>query len=245
MLIDSHCHIDLYPSPEQAIRDAEAEGVCVVAVTNLPSHYLLARDKLLTSPHVRPALGIHPLHAAAGLRELALFRRLASQADLIGEIGLDFSPEGAAKKAIQERVFNEVLAAISDRPRFITVHSRGAVKAVVNALDVHRVRGAVFHWFTGSQADMRAILDAGHVFSINPAMLKSQAGTRLLDYAPPEAILAETDGPFARFDGRPVAPADTAIVYRAIAHRLNKTIDEACRIVTENCRRHGLSFSVA
>jgi len=131
MLIDTHCHIDQFPSPEDVIRQCETGGLRVVAVTNLPSHFAIAADRLRKHPLVSPALGIHPLSASKGIRELAAFKRMAPYADFIGEIGLDFSRHGEASKSIQERVFEEVLGAITDRPRFITLHSRGAEGAVL------------------------------------------------------------------------------------------------------------------
>ena len=124
MLIDTHCHIDQFPSPQDVIRECETSGLRVVAVTNLPSHFAVAADRLRKHPLVSPALGIHPLSASEGIRELAAFKRMAPHTNFIGEIGLDFSRHGGASKTIQERVFEEVLRAIQDRPRFITLHSR-------------------------------------------------------------------------------------------------------------------------
>ena len=242
MLIDSHCHIDLFPNPEKIVDDAGAAGVGVVAVTNLPSNFVIALDRLKTCRHVRPALGMHPLCAADGVRELALFRRLAVQADLIGEIGLDFSPQGIAKKAIQERVFDEVLSAVSDRPRFITLHSRGAEKEVLAALKRLQISRAVFHWFTGSRKDLVAVLSAGYAVSVNPAMLHTASGKRVLEAAPAESILVETDGPFAKQGARSVWPGDTAAVYRASALRWNISVPEAVSRVEANSRRYGLEF---
>lgn len=242
MLIDSHCHIDQYPTPEQVVREVHAAKVRVVAVTNLPSHYLTARERLRSSSHVRPALGMHPLYASSGIRELALFRSLAPQAELIGEIGLDFSPDGREKKAMQERLFDEVLAVISDRPRFITLHSRGAVNAVLSALQRHRVQSAVFHWFTGTQRELRAVLDGGYAISINPAMVESVAGRRVIDYTPAEAILAETDGPFTKCGERSTVPSDVLMVYQTLAEKLKKPLQEVEWIIAENCRRCGLNL---
>jgi Mg-dependent DNase len=242
MLIDSHCHIDRYSTPEKVVRDAGAAKICVVAVTNLPSHFVIARDRLRSSAYVKPALGMHPLHAASGIRELALFRRLATQADLIGEIGLDFSPEGLAQKAIQERLFDEVLSAISDRPRFITLHSRGAANAVVRALQRHGIRRAVFHWFTGSREELQAAVEAGHGVSINPAMLRTASGMRILEAAPPEAILVESDGPFVQYESRAIRPSDVAVVYCALSERWKVSVPEAIDIVKVNSSRYGLKF---
>ena len=178
MLIDTHCHIDQFPSPEDVIRQCETGGLRVVAVTNLPSHFAIAADRLRKHPLVSPALGIHPLSASKGIRELAAFKRMAPYADFIGEIGLDFSRHGEASKSIQERVFEEVLGAITDRPRFITLHSRGAEGAVLEGLRRHGTKAAVFHWFSGPAKVLDEVLADGHLVSINPVMLSSASGQR-------------------------------------------------------------------
>ncbi len=77
MLIDTHCHIDQFASPEDVVRECQTGGLRVVAVTNLPSHFALAADRLRKYPLVSPALGIHPLSASEGIRELVAFKRMA------------------------------------------------------------------------------------------------------------------------------------------------------------------------
>lgn len=244
MLIDTHCHIDQFPSPEEVVRECEANSLRVIAVTNLPSHFVIAGDRLRGHKLVTAALGMHPLSAREGLRELSSFKRLASSADYIGEIGLDFSRHGEASKDTQERVFEEVLRSISDRPRFITLHSRGAESAVLDALRRHRIRGAVFHWFSGSQSKLERVIDEGHFVSVNAAMLSSASGKRVLAGAPREAVLIESDAPFAKMAGRACHPKDVVLVYEALAIQWKVNFKEAEDIVFSNFNRipTGLEF---
>jgi TatD DNase family protein len=234
MLIDTHCHIDQFPSPEDVVRECEKSRLRVVAVTNLPSHFTVATDRLRRHPLVSAALGMHPLSASEGIRELVAFRRLAPQADYIGEIGLDFSKHGIASKNIQERVFNEVLQVIRNRPRFITLHSRGAEQAVLEALERHNVMGAVFHWFTGSEKDLHAVFEGGHFVSINPAMLLTAGGQRVLQHSPRDRVLVESDGPFAKVAGKASKPPNVAIVYGALAESWSMSISHAIDLVASN-----------
>lgn len=216
-MIDTHCHIDRFPVPLDLSRECERNSIRVVAVTNLPSHYELALPHLKGFRCVVPSLGIHPLSAADGKRELGRFRKLAPGADYIGEIGLDFSRAGMASKAVQESVFEEVLECVSDRPRFITLHSRGAANSVLAALQRHGIESAVFHWFSGTSSEFDAVLAAGHLVSFNPAMLRSAKALRFLQAAPLNRILAESDGPYAKADGKPCQPKTIAEVYEAAA----------------------------
>ena len=237
MLIDTHCHIDQFPSPEDVIRECETSGLRVVAVTNLPSHFAIAADRLRKHPLISPALGMHPLSASEGIRELAAFKRMAPHANFIGEIGLDFSRHGDASKTIQERVFEEVLRAIQDRPRFITLHSRGAEESVLERLRRHRIKAAVFHWFSGPAKILDDVLNQGHFVSINPAMLSSASGQRVIAQSPRERVLVESDGPFTKVQGNICKPADVALVYKFLAARWNVSMEEMIYTVKVNFER--------
>jgi len=237
MLIDAHCHIDQFPTPEEVVRDCEKNTLRVVAVTNLPSHFAVAADRLRGHHLISAALGMHPLAASDGVRELAAFKRMAPNADYIGEIGLDFSRQGIATKSIQMRVFEEILRSITDRPRFITLHSRGAESAVLEALGRHNIRGAVFHWFTGSDKTFNDVLENGHYFSVNVASLATANGKRTILGAPKEAILVESDGPFAKIKSKPAQPGDVAAVYSALATQWGVSFEAAVGLVENNFRR--------
>jgi TatD DNase family protein len=234
MLIDTHCHVDQFPSPEGIVKDCEARQIRVIAVTNLPSHFAIAADRLRNNSLVSAALGIHPLFASQGLRELPAFKRMAPHADYIGEIGLDFSPKGAPTKTIQERVFDEVLACVADRPRIITLHSRRAEKAVLEGLRRHRIQKAIFHWFTGPSAILRELLSDGHFVSVNPSMIHSASGKALLAIAPKDQVLAETDGPFTTIQGATCRPQDVILVYQALALQWKTTAEDAEQIISRN-----------
>lgn len=237
MLIDTHCHIDQFPSPEDVVRECEKSKLRVVAVTNLPSHFAVAADRLRSHKLVSAALGMHPLFAGEGVRELGAFKRMVPHSNFIGEIGLDFSRQGIASRAIQERVFDEVLSAIQDRPRFITLHSRGAEAAVLEGLRHHGIKGAVFHWFSGSVKVLEDVFAGGHFVSINPAMLSSANGQRVIAQSPRERILVESDGPFAKFQGRVFNPSDVAFVYQDLAARWNVSNERAVDCVKSNFER--------
>lgn len=234
MLIDTHCHIDQFPSPESVVRECEKSALRVVAVTNLPSHFALAADRLRGNKFVSAALGMHPLFAAEGVRELAAFRRMAPHSNFIGEIGLDFSRQGMASKTIQERVFEDVLSAIQDRPRFITLHSRGAEGAVLEGLRRHGIKAAVFHWFSGSVKVLEDVFAEGHFVSINPAMLSSASGKRVIEKSPRERILVESDGPFTKVHDQVCSPPSVALVYQNLAARWNVSNETAVACINAN-----------
>jgi TatD DNase family protein len=237
VLIDSHCHVDQFPHPEEIVRECEKTSIRVVAVTNLPSDFAIAADRLKGHPYVWAALGMHPLMATKAIRELSAFRRLVPYVDYVGEIGLDYSSEGIATKAVQDRVFEEVLGSLGDRHRFITLHSRGAASEILARLQAHRIQHAVFHWFTGSAGELDKIVDAGHLVSINGAMLRSSKGISLVRRVPREAILIETDGPFSKIGDRASKPADVKAVYEKLSVQTGCAVSELMHVVSANFAR--------
>lgn len=237
MLIDTHCHIDQFPIPEDVVRECENNALRVIAVTNLPSHFVVTADRLRGHKFVSAALGMHPLSVTKGISELAAFKRIAPYADFIGEIGLDFSRQGIDYKRIQERLFEEVLSAIQDRPRFITLHSRAAESVVLDGLRRHGIKKAVFHWFSGSKKVLDDVFAEGHLVSINPTMLFSVGGQRIIAQSPCDRILVESDGPFTKVQGRACCPMDVMLVYHALATQWRVPIEEVIICISLNFER--------
>ncbi|WP_089926738.1 TatD family hydrolase [Lentzea albida] len=237
VLTDTHCHIDAYDNPLAVLDGARAAGVHVIAVTEDPGKYRLLRTRLGRRKGVDVALGFHPLRAgAASPHDLARFLRLVPQAAWIGEIGLDFSRAGVATRKQQLRVFEAILADPQLRTRPVTVHSRGAERETITRLAQAHVQ-AILHWYTGPLAAVDDALNAGLWFSINPAMVRSKKAMPLLQRLPPERVLLETDGPFARSGSRSAVPADLLGTLDHLAQLWAMTTSEARNTVADNEHR--------
>lgn len=196
MIIDTHCHFDMMPQPEAYIRRREQAGDIVIGMTNLPSHFLMGRPHLKGYKHIRLALGLHPLLVDDGKTQLALFRQLVDQTSYIGEIGLDFSREGIATKGEQVTVLRELLSAIRDKKKIVSVHSRKAEKELLALLCEYEIENVIFHWYSGSVDLIPAILSKGYYFSVNEAMCLSKNGRAIIEKIPRERVLTETDAPY-------------------------------------------------
>ncbi|MBT62418.1 MAG: TatD family deoxyribonuclease [Puniceicoccaceae bacterium] len=193
MLIDTHCHVDQFSDPETLVAKCEAANVKVVAVTNLPSHYEIALPHLSNSKHVYPAMGFHPLSVTNNSGELRIFEKYASEAKFIGEIGLDFFKAGLPTRQQQEEIFDSLLSVLRKFPGFLTLHSRGAEREVLEGLKLHRIGKACFHWYSGGIRELEEILSEGYFISINPSMLGTQKGKKILDIVPLKLLLAESE----------------------------------------------------
>lgn len=216
-MIDAHCHIDLFPNPTKIADQADRAGVLTITVTNLPSAFDKAHPHVKQFKRLRLALGLHPLVAARHAAERQRFQELVDETSYIGEVGLDFSREGVATKAIQIESFRFVLQTLRGKAKFVTLHSRRAESVVLDMLGEEKRSPMVFHWYSGSLAVLQRVLDQGHYFSFNPAMTLSPNGRKIIERVPPERVLTETDAPFVKIGDRAAVPADVIIVENYLA----------------------------
>ena len=228
--VDTHCHVFQYRDPEVVLASLATADTVVVAMTEAPSVYERLRARVRSHTRVRLALGAHPLlvHRFPAL-EWELFRRYLETTSYIGEVGLDFSSAGRATRVAQEAAFRRVLATIAGRAKLLSLHSRGAEAAVLEQLQQVAVGPCIWHWYTGSLTTLEALLADGHAVSINPAMIQSARGKRVVARIPPEQTLVETDGPYVRIVGQPATPADVRCVYDYLAELWQEPLE----VVTE------------
>ena len=195
-LIDTHCHFDMLPYPEDYIRKVESAGNITIGMTNLPSHFEMGYPHTQSLHNVRLALGFHPLLIANNQQEINKFVTLIDKTSYIGEIGLDFSKEGYATKDIQVSILNTILYALQGKKKIISVHSRGAELKLLNLLIEYDIKNVIFHWYSGKTSLIDKILRHGYYFSINEYMTLSSSGRKILNSIPKDRILTETDAPF-------------------------------------------------
>lgn len=223
-MIDTHCHIDLYPNPSKLILQTERDRIITILVTNLPSSFEIAYSHVKGFRYIRLALGLHPLFAHEYSVEKRLFEKYVDQTSYIGEVGLDFSSAGISTKEIQIESFKFVLKAIRNKPKFMSIHSRKAESEVLDGLEEENRSPVVFHWYSGPLKTLDRAISLGHYFSFNPAMIKSKNGIKIIERIPPERVLTETDGPFVKIGNRTVFPKDVSFVeeYLSVIWKMNK-----------------------
>lgn len=207
ILTDSHCHLQLDPSPLAApaiLERARAAGVTrfLVPGTTLADSEA-AVDLASRHEGVFAAVGIHP-HEAKDFepaRDGAVLEALARRPRVVavGEVGLDFhydhSPRGKQM---------EVLEWMLDLARRLALpavlHNResgGDLMALLRRLPP-RPRPGVFHSFTETAEYGRKALDLGYLVSFS-GMITFRAADNIREAAaglPLEALLLETDSPF-------------------------------------------------
>jgi len=235
-MIDTHCHIDMYENPLKIAEESERLGIITIGMTLLPSHFELGFDHIKRFNKVRLALGMHPLKAEFHESEFSKFLYYLNETSYIGEIGLDYSKEGIEKKDLQIISFKKILSSLQSKSKILSVHSRKAEKDVLQLLSNYNVPNAVFHWYSGPTTMIKEIVSNGYFFSVNPAMIRSENGRKIIREIPMKNILTESDGPYATIRKTPLKPKDVTLVMDYLSKIWKIKIEDVEKIIDKNFR---------
>jgi TatD DNase family protein len=237
-VIDFHCHLDLYPDPQEVAARCVERGLYVLSVTTTPSAWRATTALEGGSRRIRTALGLHPQLAHERMSELPLFDEFLGQTKYVGEVGLDGSPEFKAHWPAQLAAFTHILGACARTGgRIMSIHSRRAARQVLDLLESHPGAGApVLHWFSGSQRELRRAVGLGCWFSVGPAMLRGARGRELAALMPRDRIVTESDGPFAQVGDAPLMPWQAGDALAVLAELWSTTATVAENLVHGNLR---------
>jgi len=205
--LDLHAHVAIDVAP----RSLEELGAVVFAVTRSLDEYEKSQNR--SDAVTVWGLGCHPgLASAQDGYDQSQFGRLIEKAAFIGEIGLD----GSSKVPIQqqEAVLASVFAFAAANPRMTSVHSFRATTRVLDLLEPAGVRGAILHWWLGSEGETKRAVELGCLFSVNSSMDIARLKTAGV---PLSSLLPETDHPSGNRRGDlPRQPGHTLEVERAV-----------------------------
>lgn len=200
--LDCHAHIAPDVTPSQLVT---LNGAHVLAVTRSLSEAAAVARR--TDPTLTWGIGVHPGVAQARTTYSPDTLREQLQAfALVGEVGLD----RRAARDEQAAVFLDIMAACSNQPVLISIHSTGRTREVTEILERHRHPGAILHWFLGTSSERTRALAAGAYFSVNTAMDDEFLGT-----LPKDRVLPETDFPARQVRAR--APGDVGALEKRLA----------------------------
>ena len=78
----------------------------------------------------------------------------------------------------------------------LTLHTRGTVSNCLRMLSEYEIASPVlFHWFAGTEDELKKVHSHGYYTSFGPAVLYSKRLSNLAKASDPSLILAETDSP--------------------------------------------------
>jgi len=234
-LVDTHCHIDLYPSPVEIVKMAESNKVYTIAVTNAPSVFQYTASLVKNCKYVRPAIGLHPQLIHMKKHELTLMWELMKETRYVGEIGLDYSSKNKEDESRQRIVFSSILERCADyKDKILTIHSRHAATDVISAIGDKFPGKVILHWFTGQIKEMERAIEYGLYFSINGAMTNTKKGETLIRRMPIDRVITETDGPFTKMRRKPSTPVDVVQAVNGLSKIWNIDPEEVKKQVFRN-----------
>ena len=169
--------------------------------------------------------------------ELRLFSDMLSTTTFIGEVGLDFAKEGMKTEGAQRAAFEFVLKQIRGKGKILSIHSRKAELAVLEALNEYDTSSAIFHWFTGESSALEKVVTGGYFISINGSMLDNEKRRSQIRDLPHSQVLLETDGPFGKLASKPARPKDIPIIAQRLAGLWKVSSSVVAHQVSENFRR--------
>ncbi|MGR7920670.1 Qat anti-phage system TatD family nuclease QatD [Zobellella denitrificans] len=237
-MMDLHCHVDLYPDYGEILSDIENSGYYVLSVTTVPSAFKGTAYLTKNLANCRTALGLHPQLAHQRLNELPLFDSLCGDTRYIGEVGLDGSRGYTEYIETQKLVFEHILNKCCEfDDKIITIHSLNAVDEVLELLKKYPRSGIpILHWFLATKKQVSNAVELGCYFSVGPAMVNSARAKRVISWLPRNRVLLETDGPFAKTDGKPALPSDVVLVIRYLSELWGITIDQVQDVLKLNLK---------
>ncbi len=212
-----HCHLDLYPDPFGISGECKKRDLYILSVTTTPKAWVGTSRLANGCEKIRTALGLHPQLAHQRSHELELFDALLPEARYVGEIGLDGGKGFKDHWSTQLKVFRHLLSSVNKAGgRIMSIHSRASAGAVLNELK--GVTGVpILHWFTGTMSELKRAIDIGCWFSVGPAMLKTKKGIGMVSMIPKNRVLTETDGPFVKYNGKPLVPWDIELAIKKLS----------------------------
>ncbi|MFR5601121.1 MAG: TatD family hydrolase [Lachnospiraceae bacterium] len=184
-LFDGHAHLGSVE--ERNIRSQEKITTMVCAGT--PKEAKQLEQICSDNPFLIPAYGLHPWHSEE--YSVEDMDRYLKATKVIGEIGMD-NVWCQVPLEIQRKAFEQQLALASERKQPVVLHTKGQEKAI-GTLIAHYPNRYLVHWYS-SMEDLDLYLSLDCYFTIGPDAAENPAVVQVIEKAPLNRLLVETDG---------------------------------------------------
>lgn len=219
-LIDTHFHLDLYKNHQEIVDFLNEKKIYTLCVTNSPGIYESCRKLYSSKKYTKFAMGFHPMNQELTEKDFADFMWLLPRVSYVGEVGLDYIAKKTIAKEKQKDYFDKIIEKCAEQNKLVTVHLRKSEDDAIEIIKRRKPRKCIIHWFTGSELQLKQLIECGCYFSLNANMIVSNLD--LVKKIPANKILIESDGPFSKVDGKKYRPELLLLEYEIIARALNE-----------------------
>lgn len=260
-MIDVHCHLNFkafekdYDVVIKRAVDARVEKIINVGASVDTSEK--AVDLASKYENLYAIVGVHPHHADKlenGWEEK--IDKLAKKPKVIaiGEVGIDYfsyKSNGISDPKLQKEAFEKQIEISIKNKLPLQIHGRHAAKDIIEVISRYKSKlldtPGMFHCMAGNIEYLKNVLDLGFYvgFDGNITYKGLAPGedtmlSDLINYAPLDRIVTETDSPFLTPEphrGGRNEPSYVIIVGEFIAKIKGTSFGEINRITTENTRK--------
>jgi len=244
---DTHSHLNLSPlkeKKEEIIKTLEKESIGTIIVGTDYDSSLAAVETAKQSPNLFACVGLHPTENVSF--DFQKFKKLGSDEKVvaIGECGLDYFH--SADKTKQKENFLAQIELAKELKLPLMIHCRpskrtmDAYRDLLEILkDYPNVSGNM-HFFSGNLEVAREFLNLGFTLSFAGPITFIPDYDRVIEYAPLDMILAETDAPFAApapYRGETNYPFYVKEVVRRISEIKKRPLEEVKEKLLSNAKR--------
>lgn len=183
---------------------------------------------------------------AAKMRTLATHPQVVA----IGECGLDYFRIEGSEEEIQEskkqqhEIFLSQIEIAKEVAKPLMIHCRNAFPDLIEVLSATRymlqATSGIIHFFTGSPADARALLDLGFSFTFGGVITFTRDYDEVIKLIPLDRILSETDAPYVApvpYRGKRNEPAYVVEVVKKLAEIKGVPLEEMREAILKNAER--------
>ncbi len=244
MFIDVHCHLDLIEKEidiDSIIKKCRENKVLIVAdgVDIKTNRKMLEYAEKYEN--VKTCLGVYPEHIIELSDneikiEIDFIRKNKDKILGIGEVGIDFVKQDGKDK--QEEYFREFINLAIELDKPVIVHSRKAEKECIEILEKMKAEKVVMHCFSGNMRLVQKIINNKWMLSIPASVKHAEHFQKVIEIAPIENLLCETDSPYLHPDRKfPNTPDNVIESYKMIAKIKGISLKEAEKKIEENFKK--------
>lgn len=197
MIFDAHAHLGTKTERKIRRQTPIVSMICAQDPKEAVSlQQLISEENALRSKAeddcfewIVPTFGLHPWRSAAfSFDDMKPFLEKVA---IIGEIGMD-NVWCDIPLSHQQLIFEQQLAFASTRKKPVILHTKGQEKEIARLIRHYQNRYLI-HWYSDLNG-LEDFLDQNCYFTLGPDLKKNPAVRHVLESAPLDRILVETDG---------------------------------------------------